>query len=67
MKRFIFGEFGKSSSASDFGLLILRMAGLSLALAHGVAKLPPSEELVSGVAALGIPNPCSLCMVGRAG
>src|SRR5690606_35931560 len=32
-------------------------AGLSLALAHGIGKLPPSEPFVAGVAEMGFPAP----------
>ena len=32
-------------------------AGLSMALAHGLGKLPPSERFVEGVAKLGFPAP----------
>jgi putative oxidoreductase len=38
--------FGSSSAGptADFGLLLLRVfAGLALAFAHGLGKLPPSE------------------------
>ncbi len=40
------------------GLLALRLlAGLALALAHGVGKVPPSERFIAGVAELGFPLP----------
>ena len=40
----------------DIGLLILRVgAGLSLALAHGMNKIPPSEGFIDGVAGMGFP------------
>lgn len=40
----------------DLGLLLLRVfAGLSLALAHGLGKLPPSERFVAGVVEMGFP------------
>lgn len=42
----------------DLGLLVLRVfAGLSLALAHGVGKLPPSERFLAGVVEMGFPFP----------
>jgi len=42
----------------DVGLFGMRLfAGLSLALAHGLGKLPPSEQFVAGVAKLGFPAP----------
>lgn len=45
-----------SADARDFGLLLLRLfAGASLALAHGINKLPPSERFVGGVVDMGFP------------
>lgn len=43
---------------ADFGLMIVRVfAGLSLAFAHGMGKLPPSEQFVTGVRGMGFPAP----------
>lgn len=42
----------------DMALTILRLfIGLTMAFSHGLGKLPPSEMLISGVAALGFPSP----------
>lgn len=42
----------------DLGLLFFRLAiGLSMALTHGLGKLPPSAQLVDGVTAMGFPLP----------
>lgn len=42
----------------SFGLLLLRVfAGIALALAHGIGKLPPSEGFVNRVAGFGFPAP----------
>ena len=42
----------------DVGALILRVfAGLALALAHGIGKIPPSEQFVSVVARMSFPAP----------
>ena len=42
----------------DAGLLVLRAgAGLAMALAHGLGKLPPSAGFVEGTADLGFPVP----------
>jgi putative oxidoreductase len=42
----------------DLGLLFLRLfAGLALAFAHGINKLPPSERFVGRVAGFGFPAP----------
>jgi putative oxidoreductase len=56
MKDFIFGGARLNSVVGDFGLFVLRaFAGTSLALAHGLGKLPPSEQFMKGVTALGLP------------
>ncbi len=42
----------------DLGLLIFRLfVGLSMALAHGLGKIPPNDQLVGGVEAIGFPMP----------
>ena len=57
MRDLIFGGAKFTSIVGDFGLLVPRVfAGLSLALAHGMAKLPPSAPFVAGVEALGMPG-----------
>jgi putative oxidoreductase len=44
--------------AADVGLALLRVfTGLTLALAHGIGKIPPSERFVAGVAEMGFPLP----------
>lgn len=55
---FLFGRTTTNSKAADLGLLILRvLAGLALAFAHGLGKIPPSEGFVSMVGNMGIPAP----------
>lgn len=40
----------------DFGLLIFRLfIGLTMAFAHGMGKLPPPDQMVQGVGAMGFP------------
>jgi putative oxidoreductase len=40
------------------GMLLLRLfAGLSLALAHGLGKVPPSAGFIEGVGSMGFPMP----------
>jgi putative oxidoreductase len=57
LKRAIFGTAVEAVSASA-GLIILRMsAGLLLALAHGMGKVPPQARFVSGVEGMGFPAP----------
>lgn len=46
------------SIAAEAGWTLLRLfAGTSLMMAHGIGKLPPSEQFVAGVANLGFPLP----------
>lgn len=58
LKNYIFSGHTSTSNSVEFGSLLLRLfAGLSLALAHGMGKLPPSEGFIGLVAALGFPLP----------
>lgn len=42
----------------DLGLLLFRVfIGLVMGLVHGMAKMPPSEQLITGVTAMGFPLP----------
>lgn len=42
----------------DLGLLVLRVfAGLALALAHGIGKVPPSAGFIGRVTGMGLPAP----------
>lgn len=42
----------------DLGLLIFRVfIGLSMAIAHGLGKVPPPDMLIDGVAGMGFPLP----------
>ena len=46
------------SSSANIGITVLRVfAGLSMALAHGLGKVPPSEGLVQATAGMGFPLP----------
>lgn len=46
------------SFADNAGLTLLRVfAGLTMAFAHGLGKLPPPEMMIGGVEALGFPMP----------
>lgn len=54
----LFGGAAIKGGAANLGLLVLRATcGLSLALAHGVGKVPPGERFVTGVAEMGFPAP----------
>jgi putative oxidoreductase len=56
MKDLLFGGARFNSLSGDIGLLVLRVfAGLSLAIAHGFGKVPPSPQFQSSVEALGMP------------
>lgn len=45
-------------ACNDFAALILRLfAGLTMAFAHGLGKIPPPEMLVQGLGAMGFPAP----------
>jgi putative oxidoreductase len=58
MRKFLFGPVGFSSPAADTGILILRVfAGLALALAHGMGKIPPSAGFASRIGGMGFPAP----------
>lgn len=58
LKKLLFsGEWGLSPQA-NVGLTVLRIfCGISLMLAHGMGKLPPSEQFVAGAANMGFPVP----------
>ncbi len=54
----LIGGAGGADAVADAGLLVLRlMAGLTLAFAHGLGKIPPSPGFVEATAALGFPLP----------
>ena len=56
MKDWVFGSVKLNSAAGDVGLLILRaFAGVSLAMTHGLGKLPPSAQFQATVENLGLP------------
>lgn len=58
MKKFLFGGADIKSGAANTGLFILRVyTGLSMAIAHGWGKTPPSEKFIEGVAKMGFPIP----------
>jgi putative oxidoreductase len=50
--------YNTAGPIGDLGLLILRVfAGLALALAHGINKVPPSEGFVNRIGGFGFPAP----------
>lgn len=57
-KTILFGGESGLSYIANAGLTLLRIfAGISLAFAHGIGKIPPGEGLVTGTANLGFPMP----------
>jgi len=58
MKHLLFGGAVSGPLISQLGLAILRVvAGLSMAFAHGLDKLPPPDGFVKLVRGLGLPAP----------
>lgn len=58
LKNILFGGESGLSYAANAGLALLRIfAGISLAFAHGISKVPPGDGLVTGTANLGFPAP----------
>jgi putative oxidoreductase len=57
-RRLLIGHAPLDSPAADLGRALLRVGmGLSLALAHGLGKLPPSERFIGAVERMGFPLP----------
>lgn len=55
VRTLLFGSAVVDSAAANFGLLATRViVGLSLAFAHGIGKMPPSEGFIGGVEAMGM-------------
>ncbi|MFT5088910.1 MAG: putative oxidoreductase [Planctomycetota bacterium] len=58
IKNLLFGSALIESTSAHIGLAILRIyTGLSMALAHGLGKIPPSEGFIEGTGAMGFPLP----------
>ena len=58
LKQILFGGESGLSPLANAGLTLLRIfAGVSLALAHGMGKLPPSSEFINGTSKIGFPMP----------
>lgn len=57
-KDIVKGHMKRLLNNPDLGLLVFRLfVGLSMALAHGLGKLPPNDQLIGGVEAIGFPLP----------
>jgi putative oxidoreductase len=47
-----------STFSSNFGVLLLRgFAGITMAFAHGMGKIPPNEQFIGFIESLGLPYP----------
>jgi putative oxidoreductase len=58
LRQILFGGESGLSTPVNAGLALLRIfAGVAMATAHGLGKLPPSEQFVGGVSNLGFPAP----------
>ncbi|MEJ7846846.1 MAG: DoxX family protein [Pyrinomonadaceae bacterium] len=58
LEKILFGGEPGLSVSANAGLTLLRIfAGVSLALAHGSGKMPPSEGFIGGTASMGLPMP----------
>lgn len=48
----------KCLNSPDLGSLLFRLfVGLTMAFAHGLGKIPPPQQMIDGVAAMGFPLP----------
>jgi putative oxidoreductase len=58
IRKFLVGGSAPSYLPADIGWTITRVVvGLSMALQHGLGKVPPSDRFIGGVANLGFPAP----------
>lgn len=58
LKTILFGGESGLSYVANAGLTLLRIfTGISLAFAHGIGKIPPGEDFITGTANLGFPMP----------
>ena len=58
IKRLLFKVTPESTIKNEATMTALRVvAGLSMAALHGSGKVPPSDQLIQGVSAMGFPMP----------
>jgi putative oxidoreductase len=58
LRRLFFGSSFATSGMGEISLLALRLyAGLAMLMAHGLAKMPPSEKFIVAVGEMGFPMP----------
>lgn len=58
IRRFLFSTTHETSNLNEIAVTVLRVfVGLSMALAHGMGKIPVNDQFVDGVRQLGLPFP----------
>lgn len=58
INQLLFGGAGAGNMVGEIGLLVLRVwTGLAIAFGHGISKLPPGDDFISGTEAMGFPLP----------
>ena len=58
MKKIFFGYTPILNENVNFGLFVIRLfTGISLAFAHGIGKVPPSDGFIDGISEMGFPFP----------
>ncbi|MCC6277788.1 MAG: DoxX family protein [Oligoflexia bacterium] len=58
IKNLLFGQDAHHNLLAEIGLFTLRVfMGLTMAFTHGFQKIPPPQQLIDGVNALGFPSP----------
>ena len=58
MRKILFASTFESENKRELSITLLRVfVGLTMALTHGLSKLPPNAMLVDGVASMGFPAP----------
>lgn len=66
MKNYLVGITEEKNTANEVSLTLLRVfVGLTLALTHGIGKVPPPQMMVDGLASMGFP--CPSCFAWAAG
>ncbi|HXH76607.1 MAG TPA: DoxX family protein [Bacteriovoracaceae bacterium] len=58
MRALLFSTSPEITTPHEFSITLLRVfSGLTMALAHGLGKVPPPDQLIQGVGAMGFPMP----------
>src|ERR671939_37463 len=67
MKRLLFSGPGGASPVADFGLLVLRLTGLLLAVGHGWGKIQNPGGMAPMLGQMGMPAPTLLSWLAAIG